>query len=85
MKNKICLLGMKDIKNFLNIISDLDGKIELFNPKTNYRINARSLLGLIMASSEWSGETWIESENDIYDKIEKYVVIGDEDGAYIHS
>ena len=55
MKNKICLLGMKDIKNFLNIISDLDGKIELFNPKTNYRINARSLLGLIMASSEWSG------------------------------
>ena len=84
MRNKICLLGMKDIKDFLNIISDKNGKIELFNPDTGYRIAAKSLVGLIMASTEWSGNTWIDSEEDIYSDIEKYIVIADDDTANIH-
>lgn len=85
MRNKICLLGMKDIQDFLSIIKDVDGKIEVFNPNTGYRVSGRSMLGLIIATSEWGGETWIESEVDIYDNIEKYIVISDNDAANIHN
>lgn len=84
MRNKICLLGMKDIQEFLSIIANIDGKIEVFNPNNGHRVSGRSLLGLIMASTEWSGDTWIESEEDIYDAIEKFIVISDNDSASIH-
>ena len=36
------------------------------------------------AASEWGEDLYIDSENDIYDKIERYIVIGADDGAYIH-
>lgn len=84
MRNKICLLGMNDIEDFLNIISNVEGKIEVFNPNTGYRVSGRSVLGLVMASTEWKGDTWIDSEKDIYSDIEKYIVIADNDAANIH-
>lgn len=84
MRNKICLLGMKDIQEFLDIINGIEGKIEVFNPKTGHRISGRSLLGLIMATTEWSGDTWIESEKDIYSAIERFIIISDNDSANIH-
>lgn len=84
MRNKICLLGMNDINDFLDIISDIKGNIEVFNPTTGHRVSARSTLGLVMASTEWKGNTWIESEKDIYNEIEKYIVIADNDAANIH-
>lgn len=84
MQNKICLLGMKDIQEFMNIVNKIDGNIEIYNPKTGHRVSARSTLGVILASTEWGGETWIDSQNDIYSEIEKFIVIGDNDGAYIH-
>ena len=58
-------------------------QIELFCNTSGYRVNARSVLGCV-AALEFE-DLWIESENDIYDKIEKYIVIGDNDGNYIHN
>lgn len=84
MRNKICLLGMKDIRDFLNIIGDIDAKIEIYNPVTGYRISAKSLLGLTMATTEWGENTWIESDKDIYEIIKRFIVISDNDCANIH-
>lgn len=83
MVNKIRLLGMNDVQDFLFAIRNVDEKIELFNPKTGYRISAKSLLGVLMAASEWGENTWICSEKDIYSLIEKFIVIGD-DSIAIH-
>lgn len=85
MRNKICLLGMKDIQEFLSIIANIDGKIDVFNPKNGHRVSGRSLLGLIMATTEWGGDTWIESDYDMYSDIEKFIVIGDDDCVNIHN
>lgn len=85
MRNKICLLGTKDILRFMGLIENVKGKIEVYNPNTGYRVSANSLLGLIMATTEWGGNTWIESENDIYELIKDYVIVADNDCANIHS
>lgn len=83
MKNKINLITMADINDFVNICDSCEGKIELFCKTSGYRVNARSVLGCV-AALEFEN-LWVESENDIYDKIEKYIVIGDNDGNYIHN
>lgn len=84
MVNKIRLLGMNDVQDFLFTIKNIEGKIEIFNPKTGHRVSAQSLLGLVMAMSEWGEDTWISSDKDIYSLIEKYIVIGN-DNVSIHN
>ena len=81
MKNKINLVTMTDITEFVRICEGIEGRIELFCGKNGYRVNARSILGCL-AALEFD-EMWIDSDEDIYDKIEKFIVVG-EDGNYIH-
>lgn len=81
MRNKINLVTMTDITEFVRICESIEGRVELFCGKKGYRVNARSVLGCI-AAIEWN-ELWVESDEDIYDKIEKWIVIG-EDGNMIH-
>lgn len=84
MRNKICLLGTRDILEFLNAVMDVEGRIEIYSPSHGYRVSARSLLGLTAAMSEWGDDIWIDSEPDIYSAIEKFIVIADNDAANIH-
>lgn len=84
MYNKIMLIGLSDIEGFNRKVINEDGRIELVNPKRNFRVDAKSYLSCLLAASEWGEDLYIDSENDIYDKIEKYIVIGANDGAYIH-
>lgn len=81
MRNKIYLLGVKDVQDFVRLCEGVDGKIELYCPKTGYRVSAKSLLGGI-ATLDWS-EVWVESEIDIYSRIEKFIILG-EDSETIH-
>lgn len=81
MRNKINLVTMTDITEFVRICEAAEGRIELFCGKKGYRVNARSMLGCL-AALEFD-EMWVDSDNDIYDKIEKFVVVG-EDGNMIH-
>lgn len=83
--NRIRLDGLSDVRDFLNIVNGLDGRIELCNLPKNYRINAKSQLGVLMASSEWGDNIWIDSDKDIYSKIERFIVIADDDNATIHN
>ena len=81
MRNKINLVTMTDITEFVRICEGIEGRIGLFCGKNGYRVNARSMLGCL-AALEFD-EMWIDSDNDIYNKIEKFIVVG-EDGNYIH-
>lgn len=81
MRNKINLVTMTDITEFVKICEGIEGRIELFCSKNGYRVNARSILGCL-AALEFD-EMWIDSDKNIYDQIEKFIVVG-EDGNYIH-
>lgn len=81
MRNKINLVTMTDIIEFVKICEGIEGRVELFCGKKGYRVNAHSMLGCL-AALEFD-EMWIDSDKDIYDQIEKFIVVG-EDGNYIH-
>lgn len=78
---RINLVTMSDITEFTNICQKIDGKVELFCKKTDYRVNGKSLLGCL-AAMEFE-EVYVDSDEDIYGKIEKFVMNGT-DGNYIH-
>lgn len=82
--NKINLMGMKEINEFLSIVQPLDSNIELVNPVKKYRVSAKSTLSVIMAASEWGDDIWVESDSDIYSLIEKFIVIAAGDGNGVH-
>lgn len=72
MRNRIRLDTMKDINEFVEIVSGCEGKIVL-ESSDNLRVNAKSLIG-VLASMEF-GDIWINSEKDIYKNIERFVII----------
>lgn len=78
---RINLVTTSDITEFTNICQKVDGRVELFCKKTGYRVNGKSLLGCL-AAMEFE-EVYVDSDKDIYSKIEKWVMNGD-DGNYIH-
>ena len=78
---RINLVTTSDITEFTNICQKIDGRVELFCKKTGYRVNGKSLLGCL-AAMEFE-EVYVDSDTDIYNKIEKWVMNGD-DGNYIH-
>lgn len=78
---RINLVTTSDITEFTNICQKIDGRVELFCKKTGYRVNGKSLLGCL-AAMEFE-EVYVDSDTDIYSKIEKWVMNGD-DGNYIH-
>ena len=78
---RINLVTTSDITEFTNICQKIDGRVELFCKKTGYRVNGKSLLGCL-AAMEFE-EVYVDSDTDIYNEIEKWVMNGD-DGNYIH-
>lgn len=72
MKNKIRIDTVQDVNRFVNITSQLGGKITITD-NAGLTVNAKSVLGALHAME--FEELWIESENDIYSAIEPFVVI----------
>ena len=72
MRVKIKLETMKDAVDFSNITESLPGTI-VIKDLQGLCVNAKSLLG-VLHSLEFE-EIWCESEKDIYNKIERFVVI----------
>lgn len=60
-----------DIINSHNINAVLETKDE---NGTDYRVNARSLLGAL-ATMDWSNGVWVKSDEDIYSLIEEFVIV----------
>ena len=73
MKNRIDLVGFKDVMAFVAAINTVDVDVYLVDRTHRFKVNAKSQLAALLASTEWS-ETWIECEKDIYELIKKWVV-----------
>ena len=70
MKNKIRLEKMSDVTEFVKIATETKGDVYLTD-KRNFKVNGKSLLG-VMYSLEFE-EIWVESEEDIYSQISKFI------------
>lgn len=73
MKNKIDLVGLKDVMAFVAAINTVDVDVYLIDRAHRFKVNAKSQLAALLASAEWT-ETWVECEKDIYELIKKWVV-----------
>lgn len=71
MRNQIRLETLKDMNDFVNIASQFKGNIHLTD-SCGLCVSAKSLLG-VMYSMEFD-EVWIESDEDIYHAIERFIV-----------
>lgn len=66
------LITLKDVLDFAQKVSEIDGDVFLTDSSNGYRINAKSILG-IAATIEWH-DVWIESENEaIYNAVKDYI------------
>ena len=74
-RQRIQLETLTDVKDFVQICSSLPAgfRIQLVDESGNQRINATSLLGTL-STIEWK-EIYIESKEDIYKEIQKFVKI----------
>lgn len=72
MRNKIRIDTIQDVNKFVNITSQLEGRITITD-NAGLTVNAKSVLGALHAME--FEELWIESEKDIYSAIEPFVII----------
>lgn len=84
MRCKINLLGQNDCINFCNAAMSITGDASLITKNGKYRVNAKSLLGCMLAISEWGDDVWLETDSDHYTKFEPWIETAAEDGAFIH-
>lgn len=66
------LITLNDVLEFVQRISEIEGKAYLTDSVNGYKINAKSILG-IAATIEWD-DVWLEAENDaIYNAVKDYI------------
>ena len=70
MKVRIELDTLSDVREFVTIATSIPAPVHLVSD--NFRVSAKSLLGA-MYTMEWA-EVWCECDEDIYSKIEKFVI-----------
>lgn len=74
MRNKIYLDGYKDAVEFNAICQTFDDSVSVIvTDGANQRVSGKSLLGMLY-TLEFS-ELFVESNQDIYNQIEKFIVI----------
>ena len=62
---------MRDVNEFVQIASQAKGNVHITD-KRHFKVNGKSLLG-VMYSLEFD-EIWVESDEDIYSQISKFIV-----------
>ncbi len=72
MKNKIRLDTMSDINEFVAITTKCNGRIVVKDDE-GHCVNAKSLLGMVYAME--FKELYVESEENIYREISKFIVV----------
>lgn len=77
MHNRIRLDTMKDVTGFSAALQNVHSDVFLTDAKNSarYKVNAKSFLSAILASSEWN-EIWVYCEDDIYQVIKPWIIEG---------
>lgn len=84
MFNKILLKGYKDLREFVEIAGQIEEDVYIVSSDRKYRVSGKSMLGAMLAVSEWNDDTWIETEADAYSKFEKFIEVAANDNISIH-
>lgn len=71
MKAKIRLDTLKEINRFVSIVSKVEEDVYV-SDNNGLKVNAKSMIGMIYAME--FKELWCESEKDIYDSIQDFVI-----------
>ena len=74
MKNRIRLDTMSDVNEFVAIAMSCKGKV-LLQSSDGFCVSGKSMLGAL-ASMEFN-DLWVVSDEDIYSRIEKFIIIED--------
>ena len=69
---KIELVTQNDVLEFMNIANEADSEVYVEDGSGNLRISARSILGVKMASVEWSDLYAVYSDTSISTKLFKF-------------
>ena len=70
MKVRVELDTLSDVREFVKAVTAVEAPVHLVSE--NLRVSAKSLLGA-MYTMEWS-EVWCECEEDIYNRIARFVI-----------
>lgn len=73
MRVRIELETMTDINEFCSTISNVNSDVYLADNSQKFKVNAKSIIGLMLAKIEWSDGIYCECDEDIYALIEKWV------------
>lgn len=83
MRNRLILLGDRDVLAFCMAASECDGDVLLTDESRRQRVSGKSIMGCMLAMTEWR-EIWVETEKDCYTKLEKWIETAADDGNFIH-
>lgn len=72
MRSKIRLDTLKDINRFAGIAAKINDDIIVTNAHGNYRVNAKSILGLMYAI-EWN-DIYLETKTDHYSAFSEFII-----------
>lgn len=72
-KEKVALDTFSAASEFNKVANQIDGHVYLMNEEGSLRVDAKSLMGVVYASSEWK-EIFVVSDHDIYFHIREFVV-----------
>lgn len=84
MRYKIELLGQRDCLDFCQKAQNITEEVSLISQGGKYRVNAKSIMGCMLASAEWGNDVWVESDAEIYSIFEKWINTEADDGNFIH-
>lgn len=84
MRCKIFLTGQRDCLDFCQKAQNFDKEIFLISKNGKYRVNAKSIMGCMLASAEWGDDIWVECESDLYTAFEKWIDEAADDGNFVH-
>ncbi|MDD4774095.1 MAG: hypothetical protein PHZ09_10945 [Eubacteriales bacterium] len=71
MRIKVRLDTMTAINNFVSDMTKYNGNVYLTDKDRNFIVSAKSMLGAVY-SMEWD-EVWCESDEDIFQIVNKYM------------
>ena len=83
MRNKLNIVGEKDAMGFCIAASKCKGDIMLTDEHRRQCVSGKSIMGCMLAMTEWK-EIWVETENDCYSALEKWIEVAADDGAFVH-
>jgi phosphotransferase system HPr-like phosphotransfer protein len=85
MRNKLILTGQRDCLEFCNKANKYGAEISLMTSDGKYKVNAKSIMGCMLASAEWGDDIWVVSDADLYTAFESWIDESADDGNFIHN